>query len=743
MPSSSTGGTCTLSWPSSTTRVKDGDPGPLPRTSSNCRMMPRLSVTSAGVLQPSLSAGPDRQRARDDREDHAQLADQGGGVGDRVAGEQDGVEYAGAQPGLQRLDGDTVLQADDAADAVEGEAEAELDGGELAEDQQQQRPAILTSRQLGGEDADRLDRDRAEAELEDPGVLALVGVEEQVAAALDHPSIEREADARRGLEGEVEVRRTEVAASRGEGEGGGRAHPLHSQSEGSQLGAHGTGGLQLEPVGGDGEPEVQQLQLDRAELDVDRDVDGESGAALEVEPPAAGPAGEEVEGHPQAAVGEDRGEEAVGVGEVDDDRAVLDGDLDQHVAVGQPGSYVPAQVAPDGGAQPLCLDPGATRDAEQRHGLPVHTGHSDPDARAARDLGRGGRRVDPQLPRGHQVDRSAGEQVAGESHVQREPWTEGYLDVQLLGEVDPGGGTDPRDGVAGGAEVDHEDAQHRRAAARARLHEGDLGDAVGEPSEPLQQLLPLQVGTPVVFLRKGCERVVEQVVEQVEAEPALDVRRCGRGRGDRATLQQAEQLGDAGDYRVAAFEVVRHQVADQPLGEFVGEGPDLRARRTGSSTVHGIGDPVHAGCHGGDDGGQRGREPGATGATPSSYDRLDQVLDPIRQVANRRRRVTDRVHHAGGAEHDVRRRHPELGEQQSHLSGGEPVLQRLERTGHFERERLDGHGHGWSSPGSSSMVRRGVPVNQATSRGKTRRRRVLRNRGERSTRSAAGGPTLR
>ena len=124
-------------------------------------------------------------------------------------------------------------------------------------------------------------------------------------------------------------------------------------------------------------------------------------------------------------------------------------------------------------------------------------------------------------------------------------------------------------------------------------------------------------------------------------------------------------------------------------------------------------------------------------------DGVDQVVDLVGQVANCRRRVTDRVHHAGGAEHDVRRRHPELGEQRSHLSGGEPVLQRLERAGHFERERLDGHGHGWSSPGSSSVVRRGVPVNQATSRGKTRRRSVLRNRGERSTRSAAGGPTLR
>ena len=35
-----------------------------------------------------------------------------------------------------------MLQADDAADAVEGETEAELNRGELAEHQQQQRPAL-------------------------------------------------------------------------------------------------------------------------------------------------------------------------------------------------------------------------------------------------------------------------------------------------------------------------------------------------------------------------------------------------------------------------------------------------------------------------------------------------------------------------------------------------------------------------------------------------------------------------
>ena len=356
------------------------------------------------------------------------------------------------------------------------------------------------------------------------------------------------------------------------------------------------------------------------------------------------------------------------------------------------------------------------------------------------DLGRGGGRVDAQLARGQQVDGGAGIQVAGEAHVQGEPRTERDLDVQLLRDVHPGGGTDAGDGVVGGAEVHHEDPQHRRAAAGPGLHEGDLGDAVGEPGEPVQQLLPPQVAAPLVVLREAGERVVEQVAQLVEAEPALDVRRRGGGRGDRATLHQAEQLADAGDDRVPALEVVRHQVADQPFRERGGKGLDLRTGRPGGSAVHGVGDAVDGGGHGGDDRRECGECDDDRGDI-TLLDGLDQVLDPGGQVADRRRRVTDRVHHTGGAEHGVGRRHPELGEQRSHLSGGEPVLQRLERAGHLEREGLDGHGHGWSSPDSSSVVCRGVPVSQATSRGKTRRS-IARSRGERSTRVAAGGPTL-
>ena len=343
-------------------------------------------------------------------------------------------------------------------------------------------------------------------------------------------------------------------------------------------------------------PRCSSCSLIGPELDVDRDVDGEAGAALEVEPAAAGPAGEEVEGDPQAAVGEDRGEEAVGAGEVDDDRAVLDRDLDQHVAGGLPGSDVPVQVAADRGAQLARLEAGAAGDAEQRHRLAVHSGHGDPDAGAARDLGRGGRRVDAQLARGQQVDGGAGVQVAGQADVQRESRTERDLDVQLLREVDPGGGTDPGHGGMASSVGPRSTMKIRSTGGPPPgpgCTKATLATLLANRASRSSSSSHSQVGgTPAVVAPRGGERVVEQVAQQVEAELALDVRRRGRGRGGGVALQQAEQLGDAGDDRVPALEVVRHQVADQPLRERGGEGLDLRTRRPGGRAVHGVGDAV-------------------------------------------------------------------------------------------------------------------------------------------------------
>src|SRR5436190_7854416 len=76
--------------------------------------------------------------------------------------------------------------------------------------------------ELGRQERERLDRDEAdEVELEPAGVLALVGVDDQEAAALEAARLERQADAGGRQEAEPDVERTEVAL----GEGGVDAQP--------------------------------------------------------------------------------------------------------------------------------------------------------------------------------------------------------------------------------------------------------------------------------------------------------------------------------------------------------------------------------------------------------------------------------------------------------------------------------------------------------------------------------------
>ena len=115
------------------------------------------------------------------------------------------LERVVADAGAQPLDVDPAVQAEQPADAVEREAEAELDGLELRGDDDEQGEAALLTGQPGFEQADRLERDAIlELELEKAGVTAFVGLEAQEATALEAAAVDDEADAFGRLEAEVE-----------------------------------------------------------------------------------------------------------------------------------------------------------------------------------------------------------------------------------------------------------------------------------------------------------------------------------------------------------------------------------------------------------------------------------------------------------------------------------------------------------------------------------------------------------
>jgi hypothetical protein len=68
------------------------------------------------------------------REDAAQVADDLGSVPDRIAGEHDRIETSRVHAESQRFGIDGAMNAADSADAVQGEAEAELNGEEFDRD---------------------------------------------------------------------------------------------------------------------------------------------------------------------------------------------------------------------------------------------------------------------------------------------------------------------------------------------------------------------------------------------------------------------------------------------------------------------------------------------------------------------------------------------------------------------------------------------------------------------------------
>ena len=157
-------------------------------------------MTRLGVPQPSSSIGPMTKPPLLTGKDRAQRVDDLRRVGDRVLREQHGVELSRARALRQRRRARRVLHADQAADAGQREAERELDRRELPEDQEQQREARLRVRV---EQRDRLDADREHLELEHRP-HSRSRRDREVAAALDDAGVEREADAVRRLEREVE-----------------------------------------------------------------------------------------------------------------------------------------------------------------------------------------------------------------------------------------------------------------------------------------------------------------------------------------------------------------------------------------------------------------------------------------------------------------------------------------------------------------------------------------------------------
>ena len=110
------------------------------------------------------------------------------------------VERPFPQPALERLDVERAVQADEAADAVQGEAEAERHRRELGRDEDEERVPVAAVREFRLDDADSRGGEAEGFEPERAEVPLALGVEREHPRARDRACFERDAEAGGGLE---------------------------------------------------------------------------------------------------------------------------------------------------------------------------------------------------------------------------------------------------------------------------------------------------------------------------------------------------------------------------------------------------------------------------------------------------------------------------------------------------------------------------------------------------------------
>ena len=94
------------------------------------------------------------------------------------------------ESGAKGLEDHRPVDPGQAADSAEGESERKLDGLELGRHDEEERESLLPPGQDRVQDPDDLDLDNLDRQLQHAGVLALVGVAEDIAATDDDAGID-------------------------------------------------------------------------------------------------------------------------------------------------------------------------------------------------------------------------------------------------------------------------------------------------------------------------------------------------------------------------------------------------------------------------------------------------------------------------------------------------------------------------------------------------------------------------
>ena len=641
----------------------------------------------------------DQERALLDREEPAQVGQDPRRVRDDVLGEHHRLHRTGPYALHQRLEVHRPVEPDQAADREQREPEAELDAGaELDRQHDQQRETRGAVGVLRGDDADRPDRQELqELELEGSGVLAAVGVQEQVAAAADDAGVDGQPDAVRRLEAELQVREAEVAvAVRRERQVRVRADVLDDRGDRAELCLDRAAEVDRETAAGEADPDGDRLDLDRPELDVRGDLHLEPAAAGEPDALAGRPGEAELELGLQPEPAHQRAEEAVGAGERDDELAAPDAAGQADVAGRPVRRAVPGEQRPERDLDPPRREPAAAHGADQRDRVLRRDRHlRDADGEVGL---RGAARRDHGDVRGRLDARTGGRgQAAVRAEQDLDAGRDRDRDVDPVGErrgeheVEAGrGDAGGRTGQRGEEQLDRE-ARVRPGRPCPRDRYAEAGQQVRDAD---QQGGGVEGAAPAVQggdLRAG---ILQPAGQPAEVQPGhLDVRlRRVAGTGVQvADLHDAEQREQRLDPRLELAQPVDQRHLDQPPGQPVRERLQLGRgdARDGAAELADLGA----------DGEGRVDEPadllgeqhGVAGDRDPVRVRLDragEAIDQLGQLAGRGARGADRGAQRRG-DHVVGQVQAEPGERDQRAVRPQPVGQRRERLAEHQRDPLE------------------------------------------------------
>ena len=200
-----------------------------------------------------------------------------------IGGEEHRVERAAAHTGAKRGQIDGAIEAEQAADAVERDAEAKLNRREFDGDDDQQAEAArpgdrVAVRHLGVQQSNRGDADGLQLQLQTAGVLAFRLVDEKEPAARDGAGVNRQAEAIGETQADTRARTVERDA---------QADALHEPVNGSDVGTAAQRGFRAYGSALRAQSEIELGDLDNRQIDVEREgelerparaatVDGES-----------------------------------------------------------------------------------------------------------------------------------------------------------------------------------------------------------------------------------------------------------------------------------------------------------------------------------------------------------------------------------------------------------------------------------------------------------------------------------